>query len=86
MALVADPLKRASDGSSESSSDFSLASLSEIQEEDLESIPKPEMALLIKKFTQAYNNMRNKKRGGPMACYECEELYHILTNYPQAER
>lgn len=83
MALVADPLKRASDGSFESSSGISLASLSAIQEEDLESIPEPEMALLIKKFTRAYNNMRNKKRGGPVTCYECGELNHIRANCPK---
>ena len=64
MALVADPLKRASDGSFESSSGVTFASLSAIQEEDLESFSEPEMALLIKKFTRAYNNIKNKKRGG----------------------
>nr|ADB85323.1 putative retrotransposon protein [Phyllostachys edulis] len=56
MAFIADPLKRTSDGSSESLSGFSLACLSTIHEEELESIPKAELALLVKKFTRVYNN------------------------------
>lgn len=83
MALVADPLKRTSDGSSESSFGSSLTCLSTIHEEKLESIPEAELALLAKKFTRAYNNVRNKKRGGPVTCYECGELYHIRANCPK---
>ena len=50
MALVVDPLKRTFDGSSESSSGFLLACLSAIHEEEFESIPEAELALLAKKI------------------------------------
>lgn len=83
MALVADPLKGTPDGSSESSSGFSLACLSAIQEEEFESLPEADLALLAKKVTRAYNNVRNRKRGGPVTCYECGELYHIRANCPK---
>lgn len=83
MALVADPLKGTPDGSSESSSCFSLACLSAVQGEEFESLPEADLALLVKKVTQAYNNVRNKKRGGPVTCYECGELYHIRANCPK---
>lgn len=69
MALVADPLKRTSNGSFESTSGFSLACLSAIHEEEPESIPEPELALLAKNFALAYNNVRNKKRVRPVTCY-----------------
>ena len=83
MALVADPLKRASDGSFESSSGFSLACLSTVQEEEYESLPEAELALIVRRSTRAYNNMRNRKKGGPVTCYECGEPNHIRVNCPK---
>ena len=76
-------IRRAISGSEKFSSSSSWIADKEANENPEEDSDEPSEVLLIKKFTQAYNNVRNKKRGGPVTCYECGELYHIRANCPK---
>ena len=82
MALVTDP-SSASGLSSDSSCGFSLAALCDITDDQLEQLADDQLALLARRFSHAYKGRRDKKRGGPVICFECGGPNHIRANCPK---
>ena len=73
------------DGASTSiHSTFSV--FSAMSDDQLEQIEEEDLALAINKLFRAMNNVRFRKRGGCVRCFECGELNHIHSHYPKLER
>ncbi|MBJ4058708.1 hypothetical protein JGD43_25655, partial [Salmonella enterica subsp. enterica serovar Goldcoast] len=51
--------------------------------EQLEKLPEDDLALLTTKFSRVFNKVRNRRRGGPVTCFECGEPNHIRSNCPK---
>ena len=66
--------------SSSSSSIVPLSALCSFSDEQLEEIPEEQLVLISSRVTKAINNIRTRRRGGPIRCYECSELNHIKMN------
>ena len=68
---------------------FSLAALHSVTEEQLEKIPEDDLALFARKFSRAYKNVRDRKRGKtnePFVCFECGEPNHKRVNCPKLKK
>ena len=85
MALVTDP-SSASGFSADSLCGFSLAALCDVTDDQLEQLEDEQLALLARKFSHAYKRRRDRKRGGPVICFECGGPNHIRANCPKLEK
>jgi hypothetical protein len=61
--------------------EFTLSSLVAASDEQYESIPNDEIALLARKF-HALHMFRNERRRSPRGCFECDDTTHFITDYP----
>ncbi|KAF0908988.1 hypothetical protein E2562_030350 [Oryza meyeriana var. granulata] len=90
MALVAEPTTNTpATKSALMCGGFSLAALHSITEEQIEKIPKDDLALIARKFSRAYNNVKERKRGrssNTIICFEFGEPNHIHANCPKLKK
>jgi hypothetical protein len=67
-----------------SSLEFVLSSLATASDEQYESIPDDEIALLARKF-RALHKFSNEKRRSPRGCFECSDTTHFITDCQEEE-
>jgi hypothetical protein len=65
--------------------EFVLFSLSEASDEQYESIPNDEIALLVRKF-YVLHMFRKERRRSPRGCFECSDTTHFITNCPKRKK
>ncbi|XP_040378970.1 uncharacterized protein LOC121054158 [Oryza brachyantha] len=57
-----------------------------MSDDQLEQLEEEDLAALINKLSRAMNNIRFKKRGGPIRCFACGGLDHIRSHCPKLGR
>jgi hypothetical protein len=62
--------------------EFVLSSLSAASDEQYESIPNDEIALLVRKF-YALHKFCKERRRLPRGCFECGDITHIIVDCPR---
>jgi hypothetical protein len=65
--------------------EFSLSSLSAASDEQYESIPDDEIALLARKF-HTLHKFRKKRRRSPRGCFECGDTTHFIADSPKRKK
>jgi hypothetical protein len=65
--------------------EFVLSSLCAASDEQYESIPDNEIALLMRKF-QALHRFRKEMRRSPRGCFECGDTTHFITDCPKRKK
>jgi hypothetical protein len=68
-----------------SSLEFDLSSLAAAFDEQYESIPNDEIALLARKF-QASHKFRKETTRSPRGCFECGDTTHFITDCPKRKK
>jgi hypothetical protein len=59
--------------------------LSAASDEQNESIPDDEIALLARKFRALYK-FRKERRRSPRGCFECGDTTHFIADCPKSEK
>jgi hypothetical protein len=62
--------------------EFALSSLCVASDEQYESFPNDEIALLARKF-RALHRFRKERRRSPRGCFECSDTTHFITDCPR---
>jgi hypothetical protein len=65
--------------------EFTLSSLCAASDEQYESIPDDEIALLARKF-HALLRFHKERRRSPRGCFECGDTTHFITNCPKKKK
>jgi hypothetical protein len=65
--------------------EFALSSLCAASDQQYESIPDDEIALLARKF-RALHRFRKERRRSPRGCFECDDTTHFITDYPKRKK
>jgi hypothetical protein len=65
--------------------EFVLSSLATTSDEQYESIPDDEIALLAKKF-HALHKFRKERRRSPRGCFECGDTTHFIADCPKRKK
>jgi hypothetical protein len=65
--------------------EFALSFLCVASDEQYESIPDDEIALLARKF-HALHRFRKERRRSPRGCFECGDTTHFITDYPKRKK
>jgi hypothetical protein len=65
--------------------EFALSSLCAASDEQYESIPNDEIALLARKF-RALHRFRKLKRRSPTGCFECHDTTHFIADCPKRKK
>jgi hypothetical protein len=65
--------------------EFALSSLCVASDEQYESIPDNEIALLAKKF-RALHRFSKERRRSPRGCFECSDTTHFIANCPKRKK
>jgi hypothetical protein len=65
--------------------EFALSSLYAASDEQYESIPDDEIALLVRKF-QALHRFLKERRRSPRGCFECGDTTHFITDCPKRKK
>jgi hypothetical protein len=65
--------------------EFDLSSLSVASDEQYESIPDDEIALLVRKFC-ALHKFRKERRRSPRGCFECDDTTHFIADCPKQKK
>jgi hypothetical protein len=65
--------------------EFTLSSLCAASNEQYESIPDDEIALLARKF-RALHRFCKERRRSHWGCFECSDTTHFITNYPKRKK
>jgi hypothetical protein len=65
--------------------EFALSSLSAASDEQYESIPDDEIALLVRMF-RALHRFRKERRRSPRGYFECSDTTHFITDYPKRKK
>jgi hypothetical protein len=65
--------------------EFALSSLSVTSDEQYESIPDDEIALLARKF-HALHKFRKERRRSPRGCFECGDTTHFIADCPKRKK
>jgi hypothetical protein len=64
---------------------FVLSSLCAASDEQYESIPDDEIALLTRKF-RALHRFRKERRRSPRGCFECGDTTHFIADCPKRKK
>jgi hypothetical protein len=64
---------------------FALSSLCAASDEQYESIPDDEIALLARKF-RALHRFRKERRRSPWGCFECGDTTHFIADCPKRKK
>jgi hypothetical protein len=62
--------------------EFILSSLATASDEQYESIPNDEIALLVRKF-HALHKFHKERRRSPRGCFECSDTTYFITDCPK---
>jgi hypothetical protein len=65
--------------------EFALSSLCAASDEQYESIPDDEIALLARKF-RVLHRSRKERRRSPWGCFECGDTTHFIANCPKRKK
>jgi hypothetical protein len=65
--------------------DFTLFSLATTSDEQYESIPDDEIALLARTF-RALHKFRKERRRSLRGCFECGDTIHFIVDYPKRKK
>jgi hypothetical protein len=65
--------------------EFALSSLAAASNEQYESIPDDEIALLARKF-RALHKFRKGRRRSPRSCFKCSDTTHFITDCPKRKK
>jgi hypothetical protein len=65
--------------------EFILSSLAATSDEQYESIPDDEVALLARKF-HVLHKFRKERRRSPRGCFECSDTTHFIINCPKRKK
>jgi hypothetical protein len=65
--------------------EFALSSLCAASDEQYESIPDDEIALLARKF-HTLHRFRKEGRMSPRGCFECGDTTHFIADYPKRKK
>jgi hypothetical protein len=65
--------------------EFALSFLCAASDEQYESIPDDEIALLARKF-RALHRFRKERRRSPRACFECSDTTHFIIDCPKRKK
>jgi hypothetical protein len=65
--------------------EFVLSSLCAASDEQYESIPDDEIALLARKF-RALHRFHKERRRSPRGCFECGDTIHFITDCPKRKK
>jgi hypothetical protein len=65
--------------------EFALSSLCAASDEQYESIPDDEIALLARKF-RALHRFRKERRRSHRGCFECSDTTHFITDCPKRKK
>jgi hypothetical protein len=65
--------------------EFALSSLSAASDEQYESIPDDEIALLARKFCTLHKFCKERKRS-PRGCFECGDTTHFIADCPKRKK
>jgi hypothetical protein len=65
--------------------EFALSSLSATSDEQCESIPDDEIALLARKF-RALHKFRKERKRSPRGCFECGDTTHFIADCPKRKK
>jgi hypothetical protein len=83
-ARVGDHVAKPTNTTDSSTLEFGLSSLAAASDEQYESIPDDEIALLARKF-HALHRFRRDRRRSLRGCFECDDTTHFHRRLPQAE-
>jgi hypothetical protein len=78
---VANPINTADSSALE----FALSSLCAASDEQYESIPDDEIALLVRKF-RALHKFHKERRRFPRDCFECSDTTHFIADCPKRKK
>jgi hypothetical protein len=65
--------------------EFTLSSLAAASDEQYESIPNDEIALLARKF-RALHKFRKERRRSPRGCFKCGDTTHFIADCPKRKK
>jgi hypothetical protein len=65
--------------------EFALSSLATTSDEQYESIPDDEIALLARKF-RALHKFHKERRRSPRGCFDCGDTTHFITDCPKRKK
>jgi hypothetical protein len=65
--------------------EFALSSLAAASNEQYESIPDDEIALLVRNF-RALHKFYKERRRSPRGCFECSDTIHFITDCPKRKK
>jgi hypothetical protein len=65
--------------------EFVLSSLCAASDEQYESIPDDEIALLARKFCSLHRFYKQRRRS-PWGCFECDDTTHFITDCPKKKK
>jgi hypothetical protein len=65
--------------------EFALCSLAATFDEQYESIPDDEIALLVRKF-RVLHKFRKERRRSPRGCFECGDTTHFIADCPKKKK
>jgi hypothetical protein len=65
--------------------EFGLSSLVAVSNEQYESIPDDEIALLVRKF-YTLHRFRKERRRSPRGCFECGDTTHFIADFPKGKK
>jgi hypothetical protein len=65
--------------------EFALSYLAVASDEQYESIPDDEIALLVRKF-HAVHKFHKERRRSPRGCFKCDDTTHFITDYPKRKK
>jgi hypothetical protein len=64
---------------------FALSSLLVTSDEQYESIPNDEIALLARKF-RVLHMFHKERRRSPRGCFKCGDTTHFIADYPKRKK
>jgi hypothetical protein len=65
--------------------EFALSSMATTSDEQYESIPDDEIALLARKF-RALHTFRKERSRSPRGCFECSDTTHFIADCPKRKK
>jgi regulator of replication initiation timing len=84
-ARVGDHVANPTNTTDSSALEFALSSLCAASDEQYESIPDDEIALLVRKF-RALHRFRKERRRSHRGCFECGDTTHFIVDYPKRKK
>jgi hypothetical protein len=82
---VGDYVANPTNTTDSSALEFALSSLCATSDEQYESIPDDEIALLVRKF-QSLHRFRKERRRSPMSCFEYGDTTHFIADCPKRKK